>query len=59
MGPFSQSEVTNEELVEAINDPQSAEALMERMGWTKEELLQQGERIAKQLADDVSSVNVV
>ena len=56
---ISSLDVTVEELVEAIHDPQKAEELLQTKGWSKEDLIAQAELMTKELAAGISSVNVV
>ncbi|MFE6554971.1 hypothetical protein ACFVHS_42325 [Streptomyces sp. NPDC057746] len=47
------------ELIEAINDPAKAQALMDAHGWTQDDLLARAEAVSKQLTAAISNVNVV
>ena len=47
------------ELIEAINDPAKAQALMTANGWTQDDLLARAELVSKQLAAGIANVNCV
>jgi len=47
------------DLIEAVNDPAKAEALMEKHGWTREQLLARADLVAKRLAARIAYVAVV
>lgn len=51
------SQVT--ELIEALNDPAKSQELMERNGWTQDDLLARAEMVSKQLAAGIANVNCV
>jgi hypothetical protein len=55
----SKLDISVEELVEAINDPDKAEELMKARGWNKKDLMERADILTKELAQGISSVNMV
>jgi hypothetical protein len=51
--------VDAEVLLEALNDPDKAQALMAERGWSEEDLVAQAEALNKSLVESMASVNCV
>ena len=47
------------ELIEALNDPAKAAALMKERGWSESELIAKAEEVTRSLSEGVASVNCV
>lgn len=52
-------DIDAETLLEALNDPDKAQALMTERGWTQQDLLAKAEELNKALVESMASVNVV
>lgn len=48
-----------DELLEALNDLEKAQALMAERGWTSKDLVQRAEALNKWLVESMAAVNVV
>lgn len=65
MGTTSQEQtsklddVSPDELVAAINDPDAAKRLMSERGWSREDLAARAEQLSRELSAGVSAINVV
>jgi hypothetical protein len=55
----SQDKVDINELAEALHDTDKGEALMTKMGWTKPQMVQEGQKLIQQLTADVGEVSRV
>jgi hypothetical protein len=55
----SQPEPTIDELIEAFNNPEAAEKILQKYGFTKEDLSSKAEILAKELADECTHMNMV
>ena len=48
-----------QEIIEALNDPAKADALMAAKGWERKDLVARAEEITKELSAGLASVNCV
>jgi hypothetical protein len=59
MAETTSSQISTDTLLEALNDPAKAQALMAEHGWTEQDLVAQAEKLNKALVESMASVNVV
>jgi hypothetical protein len=48
-----------EDIIAALNHNAKAAALLQKTGWTQQQLIEKGELIAKKLASDISDMSCV
>ncbi|MFF4379148.1 hypothetical protein [Kitasatospora sp. NPDC001547] len=48
-----------EQLMEALSDEAAADALLAQMGWTRADLTERAEALARSLSAEISTLNVV
>jgi hypothetical protein len=51
--------MATDELADALSNPEQLKEMIEKEGWSAEELLDEAERAAQQLSNEVSAINVV
>lgn len=58
-GRLDHLDIDPEELIAALNDKEKCDELLNRKGWSRDDLLKRADLLSKELAAAISAVNVV